>query len=209
MEPLSDCASLKNSTCVVNMVPTVNISPSFESSSNKNPTESSLPEKCQFQDNVSRLQSTEPSHSSKSNQISSGSSDDISGGQSNCINKGTNTDKREDKRPKCKYCLIRLAKLRELERKRPVKSSRRTASSEISPSHTYVNASNCVRVDRGCQTSAALFEQASMTQRETRCFMTLLRDRNGKPLRTETYCSCVLRGCEEKCICGEDAESEY
>ncbi|RUS72777.1 hypothetical protein EGW08_019463 [Elysia chlorotica] len=115
-------------------------------------------------------------------------------------NVGMNTEKDEIEKRKCKYCLIRVATLRQLERKKSAKTSRRrTVSSGISSSRV----SGHSQVDRGCQTSAALFEQAAMTQWEIRSFMVVLRYRNGKPLRTETFCSCVLYGREDECTCGE------
>ncbi|KAH9502309.1 SPRY domain-containing SOCS box protein 3 [Bulinus truncatus] len=108
-------------------------------------------------------------------------------------NKSTSTEKEESTPLKCKYCLIRLAKLRKLEK---------IASHKISSPHALK--SNNIRKERACQTSAALFEKAEMTHRELRSLAMILRFRDGKPLRTETYCKCVMHGKERDCRCGEE-----
>ncbi|GFN87197.1 spry domain-containing socs box protein 3 [Plakobranchus ocellatus] len=116
----------------------------------------------------------------------------------NIVHRGTSMERAEETKTKCKYCPIRLSKLREMEKRRPAKSGTNLATSATSemlmPRY----------VDKSCQTSAALFEQAVMTRKEIRMFMVVLRYRNGKPLRTETFCNCVLHGKEDSCTCGED-----
>ncbi|RUS72422.1 hypothetical protein EGW08_019815 [Elysia chlorotica] len=139
-------------------------------------------------------------------QRNGGNSCDIESSQKNrlYVHVGTSTEKTgiQSDGKKCKYCLIRLAKLRQLERKKPEKISSRIS---FSSSQKQASGHN-LQIDKACQTSAALYEQAPMTQREIRCFMLVLRYRNGKPLRTETYCSCVMHGREDDCTCGEEDE---
>lgn len=118
-------------------------------------------------------------------------------------NTSMNTETTECTR--CKYCSIRMSMLRQLEKRQSAKSSRkRKLSSEISASHVSGDSSSSEKFDKSCQTSSALFKEAPMTKKENRCFMVVLRYQNGKPLRTETFCSCALKGLEDDCTCGEN-----
>ncbi|GFS20907.1 SPRY domain-containing SOCS box protein 3 [Elysia marginata] len=163
-------------------------------------------DKC-LQQNTASLQSKELGQTKMNNHSGIETSFETSQCRKSFRHSGINTESTQGEKKKCKYCLIRMAKLRQLEKKKNTKSSRRrTLSSGISSSKV----SGHLQVDRGCQTSAALFEQAPMTQREIRCFISVLRYPNEKPLRTETFCSCVMLGREDDCTCGEiDSSFEW
>ncbi|KAK0058117.1 SPRY domain-containing SOCS box protein 3 [Biomphalaria pfeifferi] len=117
----------------------------------------------------------------------------------NKVNKSTSTEMEESEELKCKYCVIRLSKLRKLEK---------LAAHTITPRSPYSSQSlkttSNIKKERGSQTSAALFERAEMTNRELRSLAMILRFQDGKPMRTETYCKCVMYGKERDCKCGEE-----
>ncbi|XP_005112396.1 uncharacterized protein LOC101850528 [Aplysia californica] len=125
----------------------------------------------------------------------SASGDKMSGSE-RLVSQGTSMDTEEVSRSSCKYCSFRLSKLRLLEKIKSRTAAER--SGESSPK------SHSPRTDRGCQTSASLFEKAEMTQKELRSLALVLRFPDGKPLKTETFCKCVLQGRERDCRCGED-----
>lgn len=121
------------------------------------------------------------------------------------VNRGTLTEREEPKSSKCKYCVLRLSKLRRLEKLtfKKIENTLESVLPQASPKQSTVS-----KKERGCQTSASLFEKAEMTQRELRSLAMILRFRNGKPLRTETYCKCVHQRRERECRCGEEESCE-
>ena len=102
---------------------------------------------------------------------------------------------------KCKYCTYRVSKLKLLEKMKTKASSNSYVSSN--------NGSNHLKVDKGCQTSAFLFEKAEMTQKELRSLSMILRSHTAVSSKNDTFCKCVIQGRERDCKCGETDKCKY
>ena len=118
------------------------------------------------------------------------------------VNKGTSMDSVGIGSMSCKYCSFRLSKLQMLDRAR-------TNVDQSSDIHIRSSKQRKLLVDRSCQTSAGLFEKAEMTQKELRSLAMILRYRNSKALKSETFCKCVKQGKERDCQCGEDEKCKF
>ena len=123
------------------------------------------------------------------------------------IDQGTSTEPYSNTNPhRCKYCTIRLTKLRLLDKAK----YRQMTDGERNIAASKLKTNQCI--DRAIQTSSWQYEAAEMTPKEIRSMALVMRFRNssgGKPLKSETFCKCVLQGKEKDCRCGEDEQCKF